>query len=72
MMITDQKLEISLWEACSMGDIRQVKNLTEAEGGVDLNWKKPEMSVSATSTFLVCSHECHIRFKSTEPEVRKL
>ena len=37
--------EKRLWDACYAGDIHQVKKLT-AEAGVDLNWKKPDMSVS--------------------------
>ena len=51
-MIADEKLEMTLWKACSMGDIRQVKKLTAAEGGMDINWKKPEISVSGTSTYI--------------------
>ena len=68
--MTVQKLEI-LWEACSSGDIQQVKKLTATDGNVDLNWKKPENSVSVTIKYiLVCSYGGHIRFKCTALEVR--
>ena len=35
-----------LWNACYNDDSDQVKELT-VNAGVDLNWKKPDMSVSA-------------------------
>ena len=42
---TALRMEKKLWEACYAGDIEQVKEIT-AEGGVNLNWRKPEQSVS--------------------------
>ena len=38
--------EEKLWNACYTGDIEQVKELI-TEGRVNLNWKRPDMSVSA-------------------------
>ena len=37
-----------LWNACYTGDIDQVKELT-ADRDVNLNWRKPDMSVSKLS-----------------------
>ena len=48
--MTVQMLE-NLWEACSSGDIQQVKKLTASDGSVDLNWKKPENCVSVYKYF---------------------
>ena len=42
---TALRKEKKLWDACYAGNIDQVKEIT-AEEGVNLNWRKPDTSVS--------------------------